>query len=135
MAAVTADKPAPLADHANLLLQKFPAEQFIVTTLIDATDLGDGDRAGLVVPGRATASVQIQKTSGGLKIIRTTSDVRKKVRRHANSQPGRPRRRYCHCARLDYLSAAYGGVSRHVHFQLQRRRPAVHRSWPSLYRG
>jgi hypothetical protein len=79
LAAVTAEKPAPLADHANLLLQKFPAEQFVVTTLIDASDLGDGDRAGLIVPGRATASVQIQKTSDGLKLIRTTSDVRKKA--------------------------------------------------------
>ena len=61
MAAVAADEPAPLSDHPNLLLQKFPAEQFVVTTRIDAGRLEDGDRVGLAVAGRATAALQVAK--------------------------------------------------------------------------
>ncbi|MGD0383784.1 MAG: glycoside hydrolase 43 family protein [Thermoguttaceae bacterium] len=78
MAAVTLNEPTPLSDHPNLLLQKFPAEQFMVTTRIDLTRLEDGDRIGLVIAGRATASLQVLKTHDGLKIIRTVSDARQK---------------------------------------------------------
>jgi beta-xylosidase len=78
LAAVAADKTVPLSDHPNLLLQKFPAEQFAVTTRIDTSGLGEGDCIGLLVPGRATAALQVRKTPEGLKIIRTTSNVRKK---------------------------------------------------------
>jgi beta-xylosidase len=79
--AVAMEKETPLGDHANLLLQKFPAERFTATTLIDASGLGDGDRAGLVVPGRSTASIYVQKIADGLKVVRTVSEVRKKPRR------------------------------------------------------
>ncbi len=78
MAAVAMDKPVPLSDRPNLLLQKFPAEQFMLTTRIDVTHLEDGDRTGLVIPGRATAALEVEKTSKGMKIIRTTSDARQK---------------------------------------------------------
>ena len=88
MAAVASDEPIPLSDHPNLLLQKFPAEQFMVTTRIDVTHLEDGDRIGLVVAGRASAALQVQKTSDGLKIIRTTSGRAAKAR--PGSQPCRP---------------------------------------------
>ena len=78
MAAVAAEQIAPLTDHPNLLLQKFPSEQFIVTTQIDAARLEDGDRVGLVVAGRASAALQVEKTAGSLKIIQTTSDTLQK---------------------------------------------------------
>jgi beta-xylosidase len=92
LAAVASDKSVPLTDRANLLLQKFPAEQFIVTTKIDASGLAEGDMAGLVVPGRSTASIQVQKTSDGLKVIRTTSDLRKKPGPGQQPPPSEPDR-------------------------------------------
>jgi beta-xylosidase len=76
--AVVSDKPIPLSDHPNLLLQKFPAEQFLVTTRIDLSKMESGGRTGLVVAGRASAALQVEKTSDGLKIIRTTSAARQK---------------------------------------------------------
>ncbi len=79
MAAVATDDAAPLSDHPNLLLQKFPAEKFMVTTRIDTARLEDGDRVGLVVAGRATAALQVQKNPDGLKIIHTVSKVRQQA--------------------------------------------------------
>jgi beta-xylosidase len=72
MKAVASATPAVLFDHPNLLLQKFPADVFTVTTSIDLANLAPGDRAGLVVAGLSTGAVQAEKDAAGLKIIRTT---------------------------------------------------------------
>jgi beta-xylosidase len=71
--AVVSDKTTPLFDHPNLLLQKFPAENFTVIASLDLSHLADGERAGLTVAGMLMASLQVQKNSAGLRIIRTTS--------------------------------------------------------------
>jgi beta-xylosidase len=61
-----------LFDHPNLLLQKFPAEKFTVTTSLDLAGLADGDRAGLVVAGMVLGALQVRNDGSGLKITRTT---------------------------------------------------------------
>ncbi|MEO8359180.1 MAG: glycoside hydrolase 43 family protein [Vicinamibacteria bacterium] len=43
----------------NLLLQKFPAESFTVTARLDLAGLALGERAGLVIAGRDTASISV----------------------------------------------------------------------------
>ena len=40
-----------LYDAPNLLLQKFPAPAFTVTTALDATNLGENSQAGLIIFG------------------------------------------------------------------------------------
>jgi beta-xylosidase len=62
-----------LFDRPNLLLQKFPAELFTVTTRLDLSGLASGDRAGLVVAGMLTAALQVQTDPADLRIVRTTS--------------------------------------------------------------
>ena len=59
-------------DHANLLLQKFPAERFTATARFDFSGLEEGDRAGLVVAGMLMAALQVEKSGAGVKIVRTT---------------------------------------------------------------
>ena len=71
--AVANAKATPLFDHPNLLLQKFPAEEFTVTASLDLAGLADGERAGLVVAGLLTAALQVQNEPEGLRIVRTTS--------------------------------------------------------------
>jgi beta-xylosidase len=70
--AVPLAAPTVLYNRANLLLQKFPAETFTVTARIDASGLGRGERAGLVLAGRTTAALQLEKSEGGgLRVIRS----------------------------------------------------------------
>ena len=61
----------PLYERANLLLQKFPAEQFQFTTLLDPAALEPNESAGLVIVGRSTASLTVRRVSAGLRIART----------------------------------------------------------------
>ncbi|PTY05717.1 glycoside hydrolase [Opitutaceae bacterium EW11] len=53
----------------NLLMQKFPAPEFEVTTSVDATALGDGERCGLVVFGYSYASLSLRRVSGKLDVV------------------------------------------------------------------
>jgi len=71
--AVSDPENKPLFDRPNLLLQKFPAEKFTVTTSLDLADLAENQRAGLVVAGMLTAALQVQKQESGLLIVRTIS--------------------------------------------------------------
>jgi beta-xylosidase len=85
MRAVAATQPAVLFDHPNLLLQKFPAEAFTATASFDLSGLEDGDRVGLVVAGLSTGALQVEKSSGELKIIRTTYIAHRPT--HWNGKP------------------------------------------------
>jgi hypothetical protein len=69
-------QPLPLYERPNLLLQKFPAETFTVTAKIDASRLAPSERAGLVLAGKTTAALQLERTGDGLKIIRTSFTYR-----------------------------------------------------------
>ena len=62
-------KASNLWTAPNLLMQKFPAPAFTVTTRIDVTELGDGERAGLVVFGTDYAWVGIERTGGTSRMV------------------------------------------------------------------
>jgi hypothetical protein len=51
-----------------VLGQKFPAETFTTTTLIECKALGVGDRAGLVVFGLDYATLTVKRDSAGWRI-------------------------------------------------------------------
>ncbi len=69
----------PLPAHArdlwqvpNLLLQKFPAREFTITTRVDASGLFAGESSGLVVMGGDYSYLGIIKTANGIRLIRVT---------------------------------------------------------------
>jgi len=55
---------------ASLLLQKLPARDFTLTTLIDASHLQTGERSGLLIMGRNYSYLAVEKTSTGVRIVR-----------------------------------------------------------------
>ena len=57
-------KPGNLYDAPSLLLQKFPAEAFHVTTLLDATGLAEGESAGLLVFGNDYTWLGLKRIDG-----------------------------------------------------------------------
>lgn len=57
-------RPDNLYDAANLLLQKFPAREFTVTTKLQLNAKADGDRAGLMVFGYDYAWVGLKRING-----------------------------------------------------------------------
>ena len=61
---------ANLWSAAALMLQKFPAPAFTVTTRIDPSGSVAGDRSGLMVFGLDYAYVGVEKTRGGIRIVR-----------------------------------------------------------------
>jgi len=62
-----------LWDATNLLLQKFSAPAFTATTLVDASALKLGERAGLVVMGMDYSALTIERTASRLMIKRVTA--------------------------------------------------------------
>jgi beta-xylosidase len=65
-------EPENLADVPNLLLQKFPAPAFTVTTQITFTPGHAGEQAGLVIMGKAYAYVSLRSLVTGLVIAQVT---------------------------------------------------------------
>lgn len=57
-------------DVPNLLLQKFPAREFTVTTRVDASGLLANEASGLVVMGNDYSYLSITKSSNGLRLNR-----------------------------------------------------------------
>jgi beta-xylosidase len=57
-----------LWDSPNLLLQKFPAPEFTVTTKVTFTAHADGDKSGLIIMGRDYAYLSVTKSRDGLVI-------------------------------------------------------------------
>jgi beta-xylosidase len=65
-------EPAPgddLYDSPNLLLQKFPAPEFTVTTCLDGSGLAPGDAAGLMVFGYSYAWIGLRRDARGLRLV------------------------------------------------------------------
>jgi len=66
-------RPSPVADNLwmapNLLLQKWPAPEFTVTTALDFAPAAEGDTAGLIIFGQDYAWLGLRKTSSGLRIV------------------------------------------------------------------
>ncbi len=53
----------------NLLLQKLPAREFTVTTLIDASGLREGERGGLLMMGRDYSYLAVVRSADGLRVV------------------------------------------------------------------
>jgi beta-xylosidase len=66
-------RSAPVADSLwmapNLLLQKWPAPAFVVTTVLDFSGAENGESAGLVVFGQDYAWLGLHKTAAGLRLV------------------------------------------------------------------
>lgn len=76
--------PAPGADVnlwnvPNLLLQKFPAPAFTLTTILTFTPRFVGDQTGLVIMGRSYSALAVQNTAQGLVI-------KQLIRQHADHE-------------------------------------------------
>ena len=72
---------APVADNLwmapNLLLQKWPAPEFVVTTLLRFAPREVGEQAGLVVFGQDYAWVGLRRDASGLRlVVRTLKNAR-----------------------------------------------------------
>jgi beta-xylosidase len=71
-----------LWDVPNLLLQKFPAPAFTLTTKLTFTPRALGDETGLVVMGRSYSALALQNTAQGLVL-------KQRIRQHAeHAGPG-----------------------------------------------
>jgi len=56
----------------NFFLQKFPAEQFSVTTKLDISHLAPGDKTGLVVMGMDYSFLAVEKTATGCRLSKVS---------------------------------------------------------------
>lgn len=66
-------------DIPNLLLQKFPAPEFSVTTKLNAVLMNEGDKTGLIVMGRDYAHISLVKVKDGYAIeYKTCKDAEQK---------------------------------------------------------
>jgi len=54
----------------NLLLQKFPAEQFTVTARLDTSHLSVGDQTGLIIMGMDYSYLAVTKTAAGCRLAK-----------------------------------------------------------------
>jgi beta-xylosidase len=62
-------KPGNLYDAPNLLMQKFPAPGFTVTTKLGFTPRADGDSAGLIVFGYDYAWIGLKRINGSPAVV------------------------------------------------------------------
>jgi len=58
-------------DIPNVLLQKFPAPEFTITTSLNLTSIAGGEKAGLIVMGTDYAHVAISKTPDGYRVTQS----------------------------------------------------------------
>lgn len=77
---------ASLWDVPNLLMQKFPAREFTVTTRLDCRGLHEGDRSGLVVFGLDYCSLEVSRDGDGFVIgQRSCMNADRGGREHADA--------------------------------------------------
>jgi len=66
-------RPSTAADNLwmapNLLLQKWPAPEFSVTTALDFAPAAEGDTGGLIIFGQDYAWLGLRKAPGGLRLV------------------------------------------------------------------
>ena len=65
-----------LKQCSNLLLQKFPAREFTVEVSLDFSGGRPGDEAGLIIMGRADATLALRKTEFGTQLVFRNGEVR-----------------------------------------------------------
>ncbi len=73
LACVAAPSAASLYDAPNLLLQKFPAPAFTVTTKLDLTAAQGGDEAGLIVFGYSYAWIGLRRAANGIRVVQVSN--------------------------------------------------------------
>ncbi len=56
----------------NLILQKFPAPEFTVTTKLDFNNLAVGEKTGLLIMGQSYSYLALEKTSSGCYLVNKT---------------------------------------------------------------
>ncbi|MBC7889454.1 MAG: glycoside hydrolase 43 family protein [Ferruginibacter sp.] len=66
------DSAKNLWDVPNLLMQKFPAEEFMATTKFSFTPKTDGEKFGLLIMGMSYAHIAVTKKADGLYISYTS---------------------------------------------------------------
>jgi len=64
------DRTNNLAFVPNLLLQKFPATEFTVTTRLDGRRLAAGEKAGLVISGADYSYLAVERTVAGFRLVK-----------------------------------------------------------------
>lgn len=69
---VTAPATPGYYDAPHLLLQKFPAPAFSVTTVLDFSAAREGNEAGLIVFGYSYAWIGLRRTLAGLRLVQVT---------------------------------------------------------------
>ena len=72
--AQAADPKTQLCDISNLLLQKWPAPEFSVTTCLQLEQMKDGDVAGLVSLGGCYTVLAVQKINGKMQLQQRTGN-------------------------------------------------------------
>jgi beta-xylosidase len=72
LAAIGASSATGYYDAPQLLLQKFPAPAFMVTTVLDFSSAREGAEAGLIVFGCSYAWIGLHRTSDGLRLVQST---------------------------------------------------------------
>lgn len=72
--AQVADPKTQLCDISNLLLQKWPAPEFSVTTCLHLEQMKDGDVAGLVSLGGCYTALAVQKIHGKMSLQQRTGN-------------------------------------------------------------
>lgn len=66
------DKALNLWPVPNLLLQKLPAEEFTVTTMLDFSQLALGEKVGLIMFGMDYSYLAVERTESGFRLIKTS---------------------------------------------------------------
>jgi hypothetical protein len=67
--------PFVVKAQVDILLQKLPARKFTVTTLVDGSNLMEGDRSGLLIMGREYSYLAMVRTAGGLQLVRPKNTI------------------------------------------------------------
>ncbi len=75
----------PLSALPHLLLQKFPARSFTAETLLDFHPKKSGEEAGLIVAGKSSAALAMEKTASGRRLVLRVNGVPKYVRENLPS--------------------------------------------------
>jgi len=70
----------------NLILQKFPAPKFTVTTKLDFSKLAAGEKTGLLIMGQSYSYLAVEKTESGYRLIKIS--CRNAARTGSESEQG-----------------------------------------------
>jgi beta-xylosidase len=64
------DNEVNLWSVPNLILQKFPAPEFTVTTKLDFSRLAEGQISGLLIMGQSYSYLAVERTSSGYRLVK-----------------------------------------------------------------